>query len=448
MGKIHDLRSFLAALRAAGLVHEIHRPVDPVQELGAVLNACEQAGRAAYFSRVKGYDIPLVGSALGSLERVAVALECSPQELNGRIGGVTERGIPATLYAGPAPCQEVVRHAPIDLMSLPIPTHAPRDGGPFITGGVAITRDPVGPGRHNLSFNRMQVKAPDRTGLMINNWRHVKEFLDKVEPQGQNLPFCVAIGVDPVLLMAAAYRHEGDEYEIAGALRQAPIPLVKAVTCDVLVPAHAEIILEGEILAGEREEEGPLAEFTGHYSDAWPSPVVRVNCITHRRQPIFQTIAGASFEHINLGNVLPREPLIERFVRHVCKKVKAVAIPPYSSGFTAIISIEKSNPGEPKNVALAAMTAHVNIKTVIVVDEDVDVHDPTAVLWALSTRVRWDQDTTQIPSAQGHELDPTSDQKGVQCKMIIDATLPTELKGHYVKVSYPTVDLGRYQRGS
>lgn len=441
---INDLRSFLDALRAKGLVNEIRTEVDPVHELGAVLNACELAGRAACFHKVKGYDMPLVGSALGSLERVAVALESSVEEINRRIYGVTERGIPAVDWQGPAPCQEVVQRGPVNLLDLPIPTHAPLDGGPFITGGVAITRDPEGPGRHNLSFNRMQVKGPDRTGLMINNWRHVKEFLDKVEPQGRNLPICVAIGVDPVLLMAAAYRYEGDEYEIAGALRGAPIPQVKAVTCDVLVPATAEIILEGEILAGVREEEGPLAEFTGHYSDAWPSPVVRINAITHRRAPIFQTIAGASFEHINLGNVLPREPLIASFVRHVCRKVRQVVIPPYSSGFTAIVSIEKSNEGEPRNIGVAAMTAHVNIKTVIVVDEDVDAHDPNAVLWALSTRVRWDRDVTVIAPAQGHELDPTSDQKGVQAKIIIDATLPAELKGHYVKVNYPPVDLRRY----
>jgi 2,5-furandicarboxylate decarboxylase 1 len=292
----------------------------------------------------------------------------------------------------------------------------------------------------------MQIYGPDRAGISMNIWRHIKAFFDKIEPQGRNLPFCVAIGPDPVVMMAGAFRYDGDEYEIAGALRGAPIPVVRALTCDVMVPATSEIVLEGEVLAGVRQMEGPMAEFTGHYSGADPKHVARITAITHRTKPIFQTMNGGGYEHVSVGNMITREPLLERFVRHISRRVKAVHLPPYAAGFTAIISLENPEPGEARNVALAAMAGHVNFKTVIVVDADVDIFDPADVMWALGTRVRWNEDVVPIPGTHGNELDPAADAHGVVCKAIIDATLPAELRSRYVKVAYPPVDLERYLR--
>lgn len=439
---VHDLRAFLDVVRAAGEIHEIRRPVSPVRELGAVLSACERAGKAACFHAVEGYDVPVVGALLASPRRIALALGCETGEVGARMAAATERPLASVRHAGPAPCQEVVIRAP-DLTRWPIPTHSPLDAGAFVTAGVVIARDPES-GRHNLSYNRMQVYGPDRAGISMNIWRHIKGFFDRVEPQGVGLPFCVAIGPDPVVMMAAAFRSDGDEYGIAGALRGTPIPVVPAVTCDVLVPAWAEIVLEGEVLPGVRETEGPMAEFTGHYSGADPKHVARIRAITHRAQPIFQTMNGGGYEHVSLGNMITREPLLARFVRHITGKLKAVHLPPYAAGFTAIISLDHPGPGEARNVAIAAMAAHVNIKTVIVVDADVDVYDPADVMWALATRVRWDADLVPVPGAHGNELDPTSDAHGVQCKAIIDATLPAAVAERYIKVAYPPVDLARY----
>jgi 2,5-furandicarboxylate decarboxylase 1 len=278
----------------------------------------------------------------------------------------------------------------------------------------------------------------------MNIWRHIKAFFDKIEPQGKNLPFCVALGPDPVVMMAAAFRYDGDEYDIAGSLRGAPVPVVKALTCDVLVPAFSEIILEGEVLAGERQMEGPMAEFTGHYSGADPKHVARITAITHRRNPIFQTMNGGGYEHVSVGNMITREPLLARFVRHITPRMTAVHLPPYAAGFTALIALENPQPGEARNVALAAMAAHVNFKTVIVVDSDVDIFDPADVLWALGTRVRWHEDLIPIPGAHGNELDPSTDEHGIACKGIIDATLPAEKRKRFVKVAYPPIDLEHY----
>jgi 2,5-furandicarboxylate decarboxylase 1 len=437
-----DLRDFLEVARKAGEVHEIRKPVDPVRELGAVLNACERAGKAAYFHKVANHEIPVVGALLSSPRRIALALGCAEGEVRARMAAATEKPIKFEIHEGTAACQETVVEKP-DLFKLPIPTHSPLDAGPFITAGVVIARDPE-TGRHNLSYNRMQIYERDRAGISMNIWRHIKAFFDKIEPKGQNLPFCVALGPDPVVMMAAAFRYAGDEYEVAGSLRGAPIPVVRAKTCDVMVPATSEIILEGEVLAGERHMEGPMAEFTGHYSGADPKHVARITRITHRKNPIFQTMNGGGYEHVSVGNMITREPLLERFVRHISPRVKAVHLPPYSGGFTALIALENPQPGEAKNVALAAMAGHVNFKTVIVVDADVDIFDPADVMWALSTRARWDTGIAAIPGAHTNELDPSSSEHGIVAKMIIDATLPADKRKRYVKVAYPPVDLKKY----
>jgi 2,5-furandicarboxylate decarboxylase 1 len=439
---LNDLRGFLKAVRDAGEIHEIRREVDPVHELGRVLAACERAGKAAYFHAVKGFDIPVVGSMLSTPKRIALALECEVSEVGARMAQATEKPVPFVSHSAKALCQEVVIRKP-DLTKWPIPTHSPLDAGPFITAGVVIARDPES-GRHNLSYNRMQIYGADRAGISMNIWRHIKAFFDKIEPQGKNLPFVVALGPDPVVMMAAAFRYDGDEYDVAGSLRGAPIPVVKALSFDVMVPATSEIVIEGEVIAGERQMEGPMAEFTGHYSGADPKHVARITTITHRAQPIFQTMNGGGYEHVSVGNMITREPLLARFVRHMTPRMTAVHLPPYAAGFTAIIALKSPQPGEARNVAIAAMAAHVNFKTVIVVDSDVDIFDPADVMWALATRVRWHEDVITIPGAHGNELDPSTEEHGVASKAIIDATLAPEKLKRYVKVAYPPVDLERY----
>jgi 2,5-furandicarboxylate decarboxylase 1 len=440
---INDLRSFIDALRAAGQLADIRKEVVLEQEIGSVLATLEKkGGPAALFHTVKGHTSQVAGGLLSDHAKIAIAMECPVSEIAERLERALEHPIPPVEVTSAA-CQEVIIQGDdLDLSKIPIPIHAPEDGGPFITAGVTIGRDPE-TGVQNLSYQRMHIKLKDRMGIMINEWRHMREFLNKAEAASQPLPVAVAIGLDPVLMIAAGFRYEGDETEIAGSLRGRPIETVKCVTCDIRVPAHAEYVIEGEILPGVREEEGPLAEFTGHYGLLWKSPVFVVKAITHRKNPVWQTLNGGSFEHINLGNVLPREPLLKKFTRYVSKNVTDVHIPPYGSGFLAIIQLRKSNEGEPKNVAMAAMTTYVNIKNVIVVDTDVDIHTAADVWWAVSNRVNPREDIFIIPNAQGHELDPCSDERGVQNKMGIDATLASAKKA-LKRVVYPTVDLANY----
>lgn len=443
MADIHDLRSYLDALREKGQLAEIKKEVDPVHELGSVIATLERKhGPAAYFSKVKGYDIPVTGGLLADHQKIAIALNCSTSEITDKLEAILDNPVEPVSVQNPL-CQEVVIQGDkVDMTALPIPTHAPEDGGPFITAGVVVGKDPE-TGLQNLSFQRMHIKGKDRMGLMINEWRHLRGFLDKAEAAGKPMPIAVAVGVDPVLMIAAGFRYDGDEIQLAGAMRGRPMEVAKCITSDIMVPAHAEFVIEGEVLPGVREEEGPLAEFTGHYGLLWKSPAVRITAITHRKNPIWQTLNGASFEHINLGNTLPREPLLRRMTRYVSTNVTDVHIPPYGSGFLALVQLKKSNEGEPKNVAMAAMTTYVNIKNVIVVDTDVNIHDPSDVLWAFSNRVNPREDIFIVSNSQGHELDPCSDETGVQHKMGIDATLPKNRK-ELKKAVYPMVDLSDY----
>jgi 2,5-furandicarboxylate decarboxylase 1 len=290
----------------------------------------------------------------------------------------------------------------------------------------------------------MQVLGPRLFGFNVNEWRHVMQFYRIKEAQNESLEVAIVIGVDPAISIAAGARYDDDELLIAGAIRGKGVEVSRGVTVNLRIPTWAEIVIEGRLPPRKRLKEGPLAEFHGYYGELWESPVFEVSAICYRDQPIFQTIIPGHDEHIFIGNVLPREPLLRRFVSHVSRQMIGLHIPPYGNGFSAILQIAKQNPGEPKNAALAAFTAHVNIKQVIVVDPDVNIYDPADVLWALTNRVDWSKDIFLVPGAQGHEMDPTASERGIHTKIGIDATYKPERRDYGERIRYPEINLGDY----
>jgi 2,5-furandicarboxylate decarboxylase 1 len=376
---------------------------------------------------------------------VALALGCTPAEVCPAIGRALDpaHGIPPRSTQDAAWKEDLQSGADIDLRRLPIPIHGQHDGGAFITAGVTVARDPLS-GRGNLSYNRMQVLGPRTLGFNVNAWRHVMQFYRVHEAQDQPMPIAVAIGLDPAIMIAAGARYDGDELHVAGALRGDGVTVCRGETADLNIPSEAEIVIEGFLPPHTRRAEGPLAEFHGYYGESWDSPVFEVTAIGTRRQPVFQTIIPGWAEHIYLGNVLTREPLLRQFVGHVSPNVVGLHIPPYGNGFCALVQLRKSHPGEPRNVALAAFTAHVNIKQVIVLDPDIDLYDPADVLWAITNRVDWSRDVFYVTGAQGHEMDPTADAQGVHTKIGIDATYKPDRRAYGPRVAYPPVDLGPY----
>jgi 2,5-furandicarboxylate decarboxylase 1 len=446
VNQIRDLRSYLAVLEDAGQLSRVQREVNLEHELANVAANCQREGRGAIlFERPGDQDWPVLAGAVGSSTLAALALDCEVPSITEVMG----RALDPTAAVRPLPAEEavwkenVITGDELDVKRLPIPIHGLHDGGPFITGGITITKDPISE-RGNLSYNRMQVLGPRTLGFNVNEWRHVMQFYRIQEGMGQSLEAAIAIGVDPAISIAAGARYDDDELLIAGAIRNSGVPVCKGITVDLDIPANAEIVIEGRLPPQERRAEGPLAEFHGYYGELWESPVFEVTAINHRNRPIFQTIIPGHDEHIYIGNVLPREPLLLRFVRHVSQNVTGLHIPPYGNGFAAIVQVEKSNPGEPKNIALAAFAAHVNIKKVIVVDPDVNIYDPADVLWAMTNRVDWSRDTFVVQGAQGHEMDPTADERGVHTKIGIDATYKPERRDYGERIRYPEVDLRDY----
>jgi 2,5-furandicarboxylate decarboxylase 1 len=455
MGKIYDLRSFLSLMSEHSRLAKVDAPVNLVHELADVAaTLARQNGSGAIFHKPTGgeetYPWPVFANAVVNPATAALALECQVDEIIDRMSFSLDPKnglLPQKADDKPAWMDNVLTGDEVDIRRLPIPTHGLHDGGPFITGGVIVTKDPVS-GRGNLSYNRMQVLGKTTFGFNVNEWRHVMQFYKVQQAKGESLQAAVAIGLDPAIMIAGGARYDGDELAIAGAMRGQAVPVSKGVTVDIDLPTHAEIIIEGYLPPETRCPEGPLAEFHGYYGELWESPIFEVTAICFRNQPIFQTIIPGWDEHIYIGNVLPREPLLLRFVRHVSQNVTCLHIPPYGNGFSAIVQIKKSNPGEPYNAAMAAFTAHVNIKQVIVVDPDVNIHDPADVSWALTNRVDWSRDIFLVPGAQGHEMDPTADMRGVHTKIGIDATYKPERRNYGERIRYPMVDLNRYSQGS
>ena len=445
MSEIHDLRSYIHALDAAGQLARVKAPVSLEHELADVAASLARTDTGAgLFENVVGADWPVFCGGVTSHRRAAVALGCRPDEIVDVMDRVLDpaNGIaPVTVDA--AAWHDNCADGPgLDAAVLPVPTHSRGDGGAFITGAVTVATDPVS-GRGNLGYNRMLRLGPRRFGFNVNEWRDVGTFWKSRPDPDAPFPIALAIGLDPAVMIAAGVKTPVDELLIAGAVRGRGIEVCRGRTVDVAVPAAAEIVVEGHLHPARRESEGPLAEFHGYHGEPWNSPTFEVSCISWRNEPIYQTIIPGWYEHVYIGNVLPREPLLRRFVRHL-DPTADVHIPPYANGFLAVIRIDRDNPGTPKNLALAALSAHINVRNVIVVDRDVDIHEPSEIQWALTNRVHWTDDVFVVPGAQGHEMDPVADQRGVGTKVGIDATYKRERREYGERVSYPAVDLSPY----
>jgi 2,5-furandicarboxylate decarboxylase 1 len=296
----------------------------------------------------------------------------------------------------------------------------------YISAGLTIARDPE-TGAQNVAIHRCQISGPDRIGILLLP-RHTDHFFRKAEAAGQGLEVALVIGVDPATLLSSqAIVPVGfDELSIAGALRGRALDVVRCKTNAVRVPAEAEIVIEGRLLPNTREPEGPFGEFPQYYGERADRHVLHVDCVTHRVQPIFHTIVGGGLEHLLLG-AIPREATILATLQRNFPGVQDVHLSLGGVGrYHLYIKLRKTQDGEGKNVLLGAFAAHYDIKHAVVVDVDVDIHNPAEVEWALATRFQADQDAVIIAAAQGSKLDP-SNRNGVGAKMGFDATIPVGL---------------------
>ena len=348
----------------------------------------------------------------------------SLKRCKGLICGAMEKPI-APKIVSKAPVKEVIRTGDqIDLYELPQILHHQEDAGAYITAAISFAKDPNSD-TWNCAYNRLMIKGRDTTSIHLTLAKHLWEFQRAAEAQGKPLPVAFAIGVHPAIALGclAIGSIDEDERAIMGGLLGEPLELVKCETSDVLVPAHAEMILEGEILPHERTAEGPFGEFTGYSLGERQREVLKVRAITHRRDAIFQDITVGHLDHLMLSTT-PIEANLYRAVRAMVPTVKAVRVP---APFTCYVSIEQRISGQGKNAILAVLGADLYMKRVVVVDHDVDIFNDRQVNWAIATRCQPDRDIVIVSNARGSDLDPSTKEDGNTAKWGVDATAKPSL---------------------
>jgi 2,5-furandicarboxylate decarboxylase 1 len=421
---VATLRDWLDRLAATGRLRVIRPGVGLVHELAAIANRLD--GKAAtFFPHPDNHTGAVVSGLVSSRAWMAEAFGVTESELIRHYQQAAANPLPWREVAA-APAQEVVQLNDIDLQRLlPIPTHNEHDSGPYITAALAISRDPE-TGVQNVAIHRCQISGPDRIGVLLLP-RHTDHFYRKAEAAGRGLEVALVIGVDPACLLAsqAIVPVGHDELEIAGALRGNPLDVVRCRTNEVRVPAQAEIVIEGRILPQAREPEGPFGEFPQYYGERANRHVMQVDAVTHRNNPIFHTIVGGGLEHLLLG-AIPREATILATLQRNFPGVQDVHLSLGGVGrYHLYVKLRKTQHGESKNVLLGALAAHYDIKLAVVVDPDVDIHDPAEVEWAIATRFQADRDTVIVANSQCSKLDPSTDH-GLGAKMGLDATIPLD----------------------
>ncbi len=411
-----DLREFIKFLeeRYPQEVLRIREPVDPVFELAGIRGRLEKAGRdaAVIFESIKGSGIPLAANIHGNLTRLKLALGVKEGDLSELLRVYGERESepiePKKVKTGPVK-EVILRDEDVDLGLLPIPTYHEQDAGPYITAGLGVTRDPES-GINNVGIYRLMKQGRDRLGILVSQTSHAFPICRYYEDRGLPAPIAVVIGHHPGMFLGCMSftPHDTDEFHVAGGILREPLELVPCETLPLDVPARSEIILEGEILPHIREREAPFGEFPGTYGPERMSPVVKVKCMTMRKDPLYEDAFPAHPDHLLMAGVT-RSTFILKTVKTACPTARTVHMPP--SGrcrFVCYVAIEKMIEGEAKNAAMAAFIADPFLKFVVVVDDDVDITDDSDVMHAIATRVRADRDIFMATYAKGSPLDTTS----------------------------------------
>lgn len=485
---VRSLRDAIELLRGSeGQLLETDVEVDPRAELagvyrrvgaGGTVERPTREGPAMVFNNVRGHPGArvLIG-LLASRRRVGLLLGADPRRLGHLLNEAVEHPV-APVEVGPeeAACQEVVHLASepgFDVRRLvPAPTNTEEDAGPYVTMGMCYATDPE-TGEHDVTIHRLCLQGPDTISMFFTpGARHLGAFREKAEALGRPLPISISIGVDPAIEIGACFEPPTtpigyDELQVAGALRGEGVRLAPCVTIPERCIANAEYVIEGELLPGVRVAEDQntgtgkaMPEFPG-YTGVAPEevPVIRVRAVTHRADPIMQTVIGPSEEHVNMAGIPTEASILAMIERAMPGRVQNVyAASPGGGKYMAVIQFRKAVPsdeGRQRQAALLAFSAFSELKHVFLVDEDVDPFDMSDVLWALNTRCQGDMDIITIPGVRCHPLDPSEDpayspylrDHGISCKTIFDCTVPFSLRDRFRRSRFKDVDPARWVPG-
>ncbi len=449
----NDLREFLTALEKKNLLKRVSVEVDPNLEIAEIMDRLvKKNGPALLFEKVKGHSIPVVANLFGSEDRVAMGLGVENDELEkiGEFIALLQRPQPPegiwdavkkipffgkVLTLGPktvrnGPCQEIVHTAEADLSMIPIIKCWPKDASPLITWPLVITQSPEG-GPYNVGVYRMQYLDEKRAIMRWLKHRGGARHQRLWKKEGKPMPVAVAIGCDPATIIAGVTPVPEDvgEFHFAGILRKKAVELVDCKTVPLKVPAGAEIVLEGEIRHDDTALEGPFGDHTGYYNSQEPFPVFHLKAMTHRKDPLYLTtitgrppkedaIIGVALNRIYLPSLKLQFPEVVDF-----------SLPMEAVSYRiAVVSIKKEYPGHARRLMMGiwgVLKQFMYVKYVIVVDDDIDVHNWSDVIWAISTRVDPKRDTLLVENTPIDYLDFSSPLDSLGSKMGIDATAKT-----------------------
>jgi len=432
------LRGFLEQLDKNGELVRIRKEVSTEYEMAGIIDALGE--KPVFFEKVKESTVPVVAGLVSSKELIARALNIEKEHLLHKLSNAIENPLPPDIVEK-GECQEMIEKA-VNLTKLPIMRYTEKDGGKYIASAIAIIEDPE-LGR-NTCFHRLMLFDKNKFVARIVEERGTDTALKK---SGGELDIAMCIGNSTATLLAAATSlPKGvDELGMANALEKTE--LVKCKTIDLEVPRDCEFVLEGRI-AEETASEGPFLDTTGILDRVRQQPVIEVKCITHRRNPMYQTLLPGRSEHKFLMG-MPREPTIFNEVNKVCECKDVYITPGGCSWLHAVVQIKKQKPDEGKKAIEAAFKGHSSLKHCVIVDDDINIYDQNDVEWAIATRFQADKDAVILPNQRGSSLDPSGDltegKKATTCKMGLDATIPSKVTGKgFEKEEYRRVDLSKF----
>ncbi len=448
-----DLRTFLNHLEHQGQLHRVKVPVNPHLELAEIANRLlQQGGPALLFEQVQGSNYPVAINVLGTLERVCWALECQGlgdlETLGRKLALLYQmrpprqpsqalelgRALWDVVRAKPSrdlfpPCQQVVcQGKEVDLDQLPLLRVYPGDAAAVLTLGLMVTRDPE-TGVPNVGVYRLQRQSPQTMSVQWLSVRGPTRHLRKAAERGQSLPVAVAVGVHPLLIMAAATPLPVDlsEWLFAGLYAGVGVSLARCKTLDLEVPASAEFVLEGTITPGEVAEDGPAGDHMGFYGGVNPqAPLIRFHCLTRRRQPIYLTTFSGRPPKEDAMMAIALNAIYTPILRQQIPEIVDFFLPMETLSYkAAIISIDKTYPGQARRVALAfwsALPQFTYTKFVVVVDKSINVRDPRQVVWAIAAQVDPARDVFILPETPLDRLDFATAKVGLGGRLGVDAT--------------------------
>ncbi len=434
-----SFRQFIQRASEEGLLVNINRPVDTVFELANVAHALD--GRPVLFNQVQNYPgWRICSGACSDRSYFALSLGLTPDQLVEKMTDALEHPISPEVRSS-GPCQEIVLDN-VDLETLPIIRHLPFDPGHYVASNIVIINDPE-LGR-NTCYHRLLRLDSKRFAARIVEQRGTYNALQKSEG---DLPVAICIGVSLAVHLAASMSPPPGVDELAVANAMAPTPLVKCLTNDLEVPAEAEIVLEGRITR-ELVSEGPFMDLTETADIVRQQPVIVIDQITHRRDPIYHALLPGGMEHKMLMG-MPREPTIFAEIDKVARCTGVAITPGGASWLHAVVQIKKTGPEQGRQVIQAAFNGHKSLKHIWVVDTDIDIYDPAAVEWAMATRFQADRDLLILKDQPGSSLDPSGrHQPGTKsrtAKMGLDCTIPWGADyARFQKGEYSPVNLDDY----